>query len=163
MFKYLWQFFVMALLSAMSTIEGGMRADTWEWTLNINGINYGVWDEKTGGEVDSDQTSYKPGGMARPYSLGGSKTVGNLVLRRNYRLGRDHPASQRLIDWAGKAKVRAVGQPLDHDGNAWGDPFTYNGVLKRVSFPDHNSTSNDPAMIELEIVPDGYPTGMVRD
>jgi hypothetical protein len=149
-------------IRSMSTIEGGMRADTWEWSIFVDDVNMGVWDAKEGGDVDSDSSSYKPGGMAEQYSLGGSSTTENLTFRRNYRLGRDHPASQRLIDSAGKAKVRAVGQPLDHDGNAWGVPFTYSGTLKRVSFPDHDSTSTDPAMVEIEVTVTGKPTGMRR-
>lgn len=162
--KFISNLFLSAVVLFVARLNAimGMRADTWEWTVHINGINFGVWDEKTGGEVDSNQTAFNPGGMARPYSLGGTKTIANLVLRRNYRLGRDHPASQQLIDFASKAKVRAVGQPLDHDGLAWGTPFTYNGTLKRVAFPDHNSQASDASMVEIEIVIDGYPTGMSR-
>lgn len=162
--KFLSSFFLpaLALFAVRLNTIIGMREDTWEWSVHIGGINFGVWDEKTGGDVDSTQSAYNPGGMARPYGLGGTRTVANLVLRRNYRLGRDHPASQKLIDMAGKATVRAVGQPLDHDGNAWGTPFTYNGVLKRVAFPDHNSQASGPSMVEIEIVIDGYPTGMSR-
>lgn len=164
MIKFVGNLLVMALglFLSRAQISGAMRADTWEWSVFVNGINMGVWDAKDGGEVDSDQQSYKPGGMAAPISLGGSKTVGNLTLRRNYRLGRDHPNSQRWIDWSGKANVRAVGQPLDHDGNAWGDPFTYNGTLKRVTFPTHDSMANDAAMIEIEVTVAGYPTGMTN-
>jgi hypothetical protein len=151
---------VFALLIADDIV--GARADTWEWSIYVNGINMGVFDAKEGGEVDSDQSQYKPGGMNPPYSLGGSRTTGNLTFRRNYRLGRDHPASQRWIDWAGKANVRCVGVLLDHDGNAYGDPITYIGTLKRVTLPTHDSSSNDPSMLEIEIVPTGFPTGMTR-
>jgi hypothetical protein len=136
------------------------RDDTWEWSVTINDKPYGVWDTKTGGEVESDEQTYKPGGMADPISLGGSVNVGNLIITRNYRLQRDHEKSQDLINVVGKAKVRAVGKALDRDGNSYGKPFTYNGTLKRVTFPTHDSTSNAAAMIEIEITVAGKPTGM---
>lgn len=140
----------------------GLRADTWEWTVWVNDKFLGVFDEKDGGEVDSDDQIFKPGGMADPYSLGGTPTTGNLTLRRNYRLSRDHPRSQELINAVGSGKVKATGQPLDRTNanHAWGDPFTYIGTLKTVTFPSHDSRSNEPSMIELVITITGKPTGM---
>jgi hypothetical protein len=135
------------------------RADTWRVTLSLNGINFGVFDVKEGGDVDSDETTYKPGGMEDPVGLGGSRTVENVTLRRLYRLGRDHEQSQRLIDFTGKARAVITVQPLDIDGNTWGRPIVYRGVLRRVSFPDHDSNSGDAALLELEITIDGLPTG----
>lgn len=146
----------------MSEIDGAMREDTWKYTVIINGLDTGVWDAKDGGEIDSNQTQYRPGGMADPIALGGARNVGNVTLRRNYRLGRDHQASQRFIDWAGKADVKIVGQALDHDGHNFGVPFTYNGTLKRYTPPTHDSTSDSPAMVEIEVVVDGFPSGMSK-
>lgn len=141
-------------------IEGATRADTWEWSLFIDGKNWGVFDAKEGGEVDSDVQVYKPGGMADPDVIGGTRSTSNVIFRRNYRLGRDHARSQALIDGAGSVVLRAVGQPLDHNKNPWGDPFTYHGIMKRVKFPDHDSQATDPAMLEIEATIAGFPTGM---
>lgn len=143
---------------ADTVIEGAMRDDTWEWSVYLDGVTIGVWDTKDGGEVDSDDNLFKPGGMADQYSLGGSVNVSNLTFSRNYRKGRDHPESQRLINRAGKGKIRAVGVPLDHDGVKFGKPFTYNGTLKRVAFPKHDSNSNAAAMVEIEVTVAGKPT-----
>jgi hypothetical protein len=136
------------------------RADTWEVTVYVNGNSEGVWDMKTGGQVDSNEATFKPGGMAKPIALGGTKNIENLTLQRNYRLGRDHAKSQKWIDWVGWASVAVSIQPLDHDGNPWGDPIVYNGKLKRWKPPDHDSTSDAAAMEEIEVSIDGYPTGM---
>jgi hypothetical protein len=136
------------------------RADTWRVTVGVNGIHTGVWDVKEGGDVDSNELTYKPGGMVDPISLGGSRTVNNVTLRRNYRLGRDHSVSQRWLNWAGKGKVVVTQQPLDEDGNSWGSPIVYQGTLKRVKLPDHDSQSSDAAMIEIEVTVSGIPTGM---
>jgi hypothetical protein len=143
-------------------MEGATRSDTYEVSVSIAGINFGVWDQLEGGDVDSEELTYRPGGMKDPVSLGGSRTVENFTIRRLYRLGRDHIESDRLIQWVGKAQVVAVKQPLDIDANAWGKPITYRGILKRVSFPDHNSESNDAGLLELECTTDGIPTGMPR-
>lgn len=148
--------------SRVMALEGATRADTWAVSLFIEGIDFGLFDVKEGGDVDSEETKYKPGGMRPPVTLGGSRTTENVTIRRNYRLGRDHIESDRLFNWAGNANCEVHQQPLDHDGNAWGKPIIYRGKLKRFSPPDHDSNSNDAAMLEIEISIDGYPTGMPR-
>lgn len=136
------------------------RADTWDVRVTIGDRNLGTWDQQEGGDVDSEEFTYKPGGMADPESLGGSKTVENVTLRRLYRLNRDHIISDWLIRQAGRADVVITKQPLDTDGNAWGSPLVYRGTLKRVGFPDHDSGSSDAALVEIEVTTDGLPTGM---
>ena len=141
------------------------RADTWFVTVTLNGQALGeginaAWDVKEGGDVDSAELTYKPGGMADPISLGGSRNVNNVTLRRGYRLARDHAHSQRLINQAGRGKIVITQQPLDRDGVAYGVPITYKGILKRVKFPDHDSNSNDAALVEIEVTISGMPTGM---
>jgi hypothetical protein len=149
---------LLLLLLRVDTILG-TRADTWRITVGVNGVHTGVWDVKEGGAVDSNEVTYKPGGMADPISLGGTRNVENVTLRRNYRLGRDHQVSQRWINWVGKGSVVITQQPLDHDGNAWGQPIVYNGTLKRVLFPNHDSQSSDAALIEIEVTVNGIPVG----
>jgi hypothetical protein len=131
------------------------RTNQYRVTLAVNGADWGVWDGFDGGEVDSDDNTYRPGGMARAKSLGGTVTVGNVTLNRNYELERDHLAVKTLINLAGKARVVVKKQPLDIDGNVYGDPLVYTGTLKRVTPPTVDSTSDDPAMIEVEITCDG--------
>lgn len=153
---------VSILVARVASLEGATRADTYAVHVFINDIDFDLFDQMEGGDVDSEETKYKPGGMRPPVSLGGSRTVENVTLRRNYRLGRDHIESDRLIGWAGKADVEMHKQPLTHEGIAWGKPIVYRGTLKRVSFPDHNSESNDAGMLEIEVTVDGYPSGMPR-
>lgn len=138
----------------------GTRADTYSVSVSVEGINFGIWDQMEGGDVDSEEFTYPPGAMQDPISLGGRRTVENVTLRRNYRLVRDHANSQRWIGWVGRADVVVTKQPMDVDRNVFGKPLVYRGTLKRVSFPDHNSSSNDAGLIEIEVTVDGYPTGM---
>src|SRR5262252_438761 len=140
----------------MSTQIRGTRLDTWQVTLQVehphkpgNMIPYGVWDTRTGGEIDSEERLYYPGGMAPPYSLGGRITPGQLTMSRNYRLGRDHDNIQQLIDAAGVSRVVISAQPMDRYKNHYGRPIVWTGTLKTVTLPEHNSEStSDPGMVE---------------
>lgn len=127
------------------------REDQYRVTVSVDGVDLGTWDKFTGGEIDSEESKYKPGGMAPEVSLGGSITVTNFTVSRLYELSRDHPKVPLLKSKVGKGTVTATKQPLDVDRNAFGAPIVYTGILKQLTLPDHDSTSSDPGMIELEI------------
>jgi hypothetical protein len=143
---------------------GPTRQDTYTLTVLVdhprsgNPINYGVWDKMSGGALQAGATSYNPGGMAPPVSLGGRKTVTNVTVSRLYRLGRDHDVLQQLLDSVGKSDMTVIKQPMDIDGNVYGRPIVYKGKLDRVSTPDVDSESSSAGLIELELVVEGYPT-----
>jgi hypothetical protein len=101
--------------------------------------------------MDSEETKFRPGGMAQELALGGSQTLENLTVARLFNLSRDLSVVKRWYARAGKARVTAVEQFLDTDGNAFGQPVSYVGKLKSVSIPEHDSESSDPALVELEI------------
>jgi hypothetical protein len=138
------------------------RSDTWAVNVELeyDGAMHdlGIWDKKSGGEVDSEEGKYKPGAMAATISLGGSKNVGNITVSRLYRLVRDHQnLAQRFITAAGRSNVRLKQQPMDIDANPFGRPIVYNGTLKRVTFPEVDSEGTDAALVELEITVEGQP------
>jgi hypothetical protein len=139
-------------------MPGGTRQDTYSVTVTLNGVNEGVWDKKDGGEVDSEEFKYNPGGMVPPVSLGGRKNVGNVTLSRLFRLDRDQANLQRYINNVGRGSIVIAQQPLDIDGNAYGAPLIYRGTLKRCTPPTVDSESSSPGMIELEVTIEGYPT-----
>lgn len=145
----------------MATSEGGpTRKDTFTVRVTIGDRPMGVWDGLTGGELDSDETKYNPGGMAPAVSLGGKRLPGNITLKRLYRLQRDHDSLQFLFDSVGKADCVVSKIPMDIDGNIYSsgnNPLVYKGKLKRVLPPEHDSTSSDAATVEIEIVPQGDP------
>lgn len=124
-------------------------------TFTVDGQDLGVWDKLTGGEVDSEETKYKPGGMAAPVTLGGSVEVGNLTISRLYVLNRDHDRVHWLISRVGKGSCVVNRQPLDVDGNAYGRPLVYTGTLKTVTPPEVDSESSDAGLLECEITPAG--------
>lgn len=110
----------------------------------------GVFDTLTGGEVDSDEVKYHPGGMGQTISLGGVKEVGNVVIGRLRNLG-DAWLEAQLLGKAGQWAMLIAKQPLDTDGNVWGPPLIYWGTFKRCSPPEHDSNATDAATIELEM------------
>lgn len=129
------------------------REDQYSVTVNIDNTDLGVFDKLTGGEIDSEESKFRPGGMASQVSLGGYKTVSNLTVSRLYDLARDHLKVQFLLERVGKGSATISKQPLDVNGNPFGAPIVYTGKLKQVKLPDHDSESADAAMIELEFSP----------
>jgi hypothetical protein len=132
-----------------------MRQDQYDLKVSVDGQDLGTWDKFTGGEVDSDETTYKPGGMAPRISLGGSVNVGAVTVSRLFDLTRDEPLVHWLISRAGKGQAVVSKQPLDVDGNVNGRPLVYSGKLKQVNPPEVDSESSDAALIELELTPAG--------
>jgi hypothetical protein len=104
------------------------REDTWLLTVNVDGRDLGVFDTLSGGELDSEESKYQPGGMAAEISLGGRKTIGNVTIGQT---------------------------PLDPMGARAGEPLTYTGTLKTVTPPDVDSTGTDAAQLTLEATIDG--------
>jgi hypothetical protein len=134
------------------------REDQRRVTVSVDGVgSLGVFDSKTGGNADSEETKYRPGGMATEISLGGPQTMENVTVGRLFDLFRDLPVLPQLFAARGKASVTITDQPLDADGNAFGKPVVYHGKLKAVQMPDHDSNSNDAAKLELECSIAGTP------
>lgn len=111
----------------------------------------GVWENRTGGDGDSDSIKHREGGMGPILALGGTQTLDNLTVARRYDLTRDHPFIKTLYRARGRAKMTVVEQPLDEFGVAFGDPTTYAGKLKKVTPGNIDSNSNSVRMIELEL------------
>jgi hypothetical protein len=136
------------------------REDTHLLTLSLDGgpalgiKDLGIWDAKEGGEIDSEENKYKPGGMAAEISLGGTKTLGNITFRRYYDWLRDDPIMGFLIRCVGAGRGALGIQMLDVHGSPQGGLLGYGGTLKAVVPPDLDSTSNDPAMLACEFTID---------
>lgn len=134
------------------------RQDTFAIRVHLNGEAMGIFDKKSGGEVDSDTVLYYPGAMGAPISLGGRRTTGNVTLQREYDRIDDHGQINKWIRAAGRAKVDVAVRPMDIDANEFGKALNYTGTLKRVSFPDVDSESTSAALLEIEVVINGFPS-----
>lgn len=131
------------------------RADQYDVRVSVDGTDLGTFDTFAGGEIDSEETTYKPGAMGSRISLGGSVNVGNVTVAVLYDLSRIHTVVHWLISRVGKGDVVINKQPLDVDGNVFGRPLVYKGKLKQVNPPEHDSESSDAARVELEVTPVG--------
>lgn len=131
-----------------------MRQDQWSNTVTINDRPMGVWDTLGGGESDSEETKYRPGGMQPAVSLGGSRTIGNLTLARLL-TREDWDFMHEAMNNTGVWRVTVSRQPLDADGNPFGRPLTYRGVLKTVTPGDTDSNSSDAQTWEIVVSTEG--------
>jgi hypothetical protein len=131
------------------------REDTWLIALSVDGVALGVFDSSSGGELDSEESKYKPGGMAAEISLGGSRMIGNVTLSRYCDRLRDWPRIKWLHSRVGVGRVSIGVTPLDGNGVRGGEPIVYGGTLKTVTPPEIDSTGTDAAQLELECTIDG--------
>lgn len=131
-----------------------MRQDQWSNTVTIDGKPMGVWDTLSGGESDSDSTTYRPGGMGPQVSLGGPRTIGALTLGRLISRP-DWEFMHNLMNRTGQARAVVSRQPLDEDGNPWGRPLTYTGTVKTCTPGDTDSNSSDAQVWEIVVTPEG--------
>lgn len=115
-------------------------------SATIDGVDLGVFDTFEGGDADSDETKYFPGGMAPQRTLGGLPMVTNVTVGRLYDLARDHDIVRGLMNRQGKAQMTVSKQPLDIDGNPFGRPIIYHGILKTITPPKSDSNSNSASV-----------------
>lgn len=136
------------------------REDTYAVHVWVDDIDLGIWDKMSGGEIDSDSQSYRPGDMGDPEDLGGTRTTSNVTVSRLAKIDRDltEAAINRRISGAGQVSMKVSKQPLTIEGVRRGRPLVYTGKFKRVKFPDVDSESTSAALIELEMTVTGFPT-----
>lgn len=135
----------------------GSRQDQFRVTLKIAGNNFGVFEKRSGGKLSGNTTSIFPGNMAPEKSLGGRPSSDLITLTRNYDRVRDHDRLNLLVPGIGKYECVVQQQPLDAEGNAYGNPITWNGTLESLTWPDADTSSTSSSEIVLEIKPDGAP------
>jgi hypothetical protein len=128
-----------------------MRQDQRAVSITIDSTPTGVWDAKSGGMVDSEETKYREGGGGAQVTLGGQQVFENLTCARLFKLDRDLPIVKGWMGRAGKASVVVTEQFLDRENNVASIGLTYRGILKSVAPPEHDSESTDAARVEIEV------------
>jgi hypothetical protein len=119
-------------------------------TVTIDGAPIGVFDSRTGGETDSDITKRNTGTGPKVYAS--RSATGDVTVVRGYERERDHELARGLERRAGRALMTVSEQPLDEDGNPWGKPKVWSGVLKSVDSGEVDSDSEDPRDLTLVMV-----------
>lgn len=124
-------------------------------TLTLEGNSLGTWDKDSGGTAGSNTTTYPPGGMAPTEAISGTQTMDTITVSRAFDLDRDGPLMATLYAARGKGAMKFKKQPLDDDGNAYGDAIVRTGILATVAEPSTDSTSTSVGMLVLTITADG--------
>lgn len=122
-------------------------------SVKIGGVTRDLqtFDKFDGGDVDSEEALYHPGGMVAAIQLGGRVNVSNVTIARLYVLTRDHPIMGWLISGVGRGDVTVTKTSLTVDKAAVLNPLVYQGKLKRIGPPPHDSESSDANLWELEV------------
>lgn len=123
----------------------------WLATLNVNGVDYGVFDRFSGGDVSAAVNKHRPGGMGPEITYLSLPSYSDVSLTKVYETQRDHDRVATLHTLVGKALASVTLQPLDDNGNPWGTPRTYQGRLVSVKDGGTDSMSNAARMFEIDI------------
>lgn len=123
----------------------------WLATLNVNGVDYGIFDKFTGGDVSAAANKHRPGGMGPEVTYLALPTYTDVSLTKVYETQRDHDRVAQLHDLVGRALASVTLQPLDDQGNPWGNPRVYQGRLIGVKDGGTDSMSNAARMFEVDI------------
>lgn len=120
-------------------------------TAVVDGVPWGVFENRTGGEASGDVTKYRPGGMQKQKARRGQKDYGDVTVTRSWERERDADLERSGRNRVLRADVIINDQPLDDDGAPFGKPTTYTGVLQSISGGDSDSNSNDPKTLTLVV------------
>jgi hypothetical protein len=123
----------------------------WLATLTVNGVDYGVFDRFSGGDVSAAVNKHRPGGMGPEISYLSLPTYSDVSLTKVYETQRDHDRVATLHTLVGKALASVTLQPLDDNGSPWGTPRTYQGRLVAVKDGGTDSQSNAARMFEVDL------------
>lgn len=133
----------------------GIREDLYDVTLTFVGTDGQkakfVFDKMSGGNITATDKKYRPAnGTEDEISLGGTNTVSNITASRLMQNDID-AWLHWLINQNGKATVFVAKQPLDANGAPFGTSLNYMGRLIDVTPPSTDSSSENPAMIEVQV------------
>lgn len=108
----------------------------------------GVFETKSGGDVEAEPSKNRSGGMGRLKSHKALPdysdiTIGRVPERTDHELGR------WLMGQCGLADMRVSETPLGDDGLPWGDPKTALGTLMTYAEGDADSNSSDTRPFEI--------------
>jgi len=131
-----------------------------EFRVTLGGFGIpipGAFMTLTGGNVSAEARRYRPGGQFEEEVAGGPRTRDDVTITREWRRDRDLAIFLWADRHAGRARGAITVQPLDEDGNAFGNPFVYpDALLTGATRPDVDSDAGgDIAVLELSFAVSG--------
>lgn len=120
-------------------------------TAVVDGQSLGVFDTRQGGDNVGTEVKHRPGGMGPEKSYTSLSSPTTVTVTRVFENERDFELFRRLQAIAGRNHPGSVTeQPLDGDGNAYGQPLTYSGTFLGVKWGNVDSNSSTARMAELD-------------
>jgi hypothetical protein len=118
-------------------------------SVTVDGRPLGVFDTRTGGEITAAPTKRRSGGMGPIKQHKALPDYGDTTVTRDYELARDHPLYPWLAGRCGKGEMVVADFLLDPNGQRFGRPTTYTGILMTVTSPDADANSTDTNTLGL--------------
>jgi len=123
----------------------------WVENVVVDGIPLGPFDTRSGGDALAKETKHRPSGMGPEKTYVTLPSYSTATLGRVYERERDHELVRTLIGRAGRARASYSEQPLDGDGNSWGQPLISSGRFLGIKIGKTDSNSDAPRMLEVDI------------
>ena len=128
------------------------RSDMFQLQVSVAGVNIDTisWDSVEGGELQSDDTSFNPGGMQPQIALGGKRSRSAMTVKRIWSdalLG----SYVALDNVAGNAPVTISVQTLSASKQPVGSPLVYTGILQTCTRPGFDSSSSSVVYLQLVV------------
>lgn len=121
----------------------GSMKNQWRVTAWLDTIGSLVVDQSTGGAAEWAEKKYREGGARDKTVLTGTRTLTNVVCERLFRGERDGLIIKGLLNNAGGKAMTVSKQPLDEDGNDYGEAILYTGKCIGATPPDTDSDDVD--------------------
>lgn len=124
-------------------------------TVHIDDPSFGdlgVWDKRTGGDVNIAATKHRPGGMGPEVTYRSLPTYSDLTVQRVIEPDRgDYDLMRALKLAAGRVYATVTEQPLDDDGHPQGDPATWRGRLGNCKPGQVDSNGSAVRLMEIDV------------
>lgn len=111
----------------------------------------GYFASKSGGETTAETGEAWDGGSLKPEKTGGPATVANVIVSRPYRPLTHGPIRKAWAKQVGRLRTTVSVWDTDPDLGPVGQPTVYaNALLVRATPPDHDASSSETSMVEME-------------
>lgn len=145
-----------SLRSDQAAIHVSVFDSTGKSVLDTN-----VWASMDGGDLTTQDTKTRPGGMGAEENLGGPNTRSDCMVERQYTNDVIHPLIRTLEQLCGNAGAKITWTPLDGDGNKNGDTLGITGKLKGVKPPKWDANAQGAQFLTLTFGCDAKPVTVV--
>ncbi len=111
---------------------------------------------KTGGEIEAEVSKAWDGGATQPETLSSPSETSNVVVSKLYRSAIHKPILDSWAKQVGTLRTTVSVFDTDPDLGPIGQPTVYAGaLLTKLTRPEYDASSSDPAMFELEFAVNG--------